>query len=347
MGDRIMRYIGSKTNLLEEISTVIHKNTNNFKSFCDIFTGTGAVSRHFKKDFSITCNDILYFSHLIQKATIEGNSIPEFLTLKNAIALDPYDYFSQIDESKFIFKNNPFFYENYAPSITSERQYFSPQNALRIDAIRQTIEIWKDKDLLSEGEYCYLLAGLIEAVPFVSNIAGTYGAYLKHWDRRALKVINPIRLPVENNNRVNCSFNKNANDLIKEVSGDILYIDPPYNGRQYISNYHILETLAKYDNPEVKGITGVRRDSEGTSNYCKKSKVRDSFHDLIENADFKFIVVSYSTEGIMSEDEITSTLEKFGCKSTLTVKRIPYRRYKHTQGNIEHKLNELIFSIKK
>jgi len=342
-----MRYIGSKTNLLNEISAVIDRNTKNLNTFCDIFTGTGVVSRNFKKDFSVISNDILYFSHLIQKATIEGNRIPEFLNLENEITEDPFTYLNKIDESKFQFLTTPFFHDNYAPSKNSERQYFSQKNALKIDAIRQTIEFWNNNGLLSDGEYSYLLACLIEAVPFVSNIAGTYGAYLKHWDRRALKAVNIVKLPVENNNKINYSFNKDANDLIKEITGDILYIDPPYNGRQYLSNYHILETLAKYDNPRIKGVTGIREGSEGSSNYCKKSKVGSSFHDLIESADFKFIVVSYSTEGIMSEDEIASTLEKFGNKTSLTVKKIPYRRYKHTSGTVEHKLNELIFSIKK
>jgi len=342
-----MRYIGSKTNLLNEISEVINKNTKNLKSFCDIFTGTGVVSRNFKKDFSVMSNDILYFSHIIQKATIEGNQIPEFLNLANEIREDPFIYLNNINESKFQFSTAPFIYDNYAPSTSCDRQYFSKKNALKIDAIRQTIESWSIQGLISDVEYSYLLACLIESAPFVSNIAGTYGAYLKHWDKRALKAVNLIRLPVENNNKRNYSFNKDANDLIKVISGDILYIDPPYNGRQYLSNYHILETLAKYDNPKIKGITGIREDSEGSSDYCKKSKVGSSFHNLIENADFKFIVVSYSTDGIMAEDEIAATLEKFGNKSSLSVKKIPYRRYKHTPGTVEHKLNELIFSIKK
>ena len=99
--------------------------------------------------------------------------------------------------------------------------------------------------------YYYLLASLLEGIPFVSNITGTYGAYLKEWDRRALKKFELIRLNVIDNNCDNECYNTDSNKLIEQISGDILYLDPPYNERQYLPNYHLLETIAKYDNPII------------------------------------------------------------------------------------------------
>lgn len=119
--------------------------------------------------------------------------------------------------------------------------YVSNKNAVRIDFIRNTIEAWKNEKLLTELEYYYLLAGLIEGVPSVSNITGTYGAYLKHWDKRTFKDLEMARLDVIDNKRNNKSYNKDSNKLIEELEGDILYLDPPYNSRQYAPNYHCLK----------------------------------------------------------------------------------------------------------
>jgi adenine-specific DNA-methyltransferase len=149
------------------------------------------------------------------------------------------------------------------------------------------------------------------------------------------------------NDKDNKSYNEDSNELIKKISGDILYIDPPYNRRQYSSNYHLLETIARYDRPEVKGVTGVRKDKSLFSNFSSVPKVHSAFSDLIENADFKVIVVSYSNEGLMQEDEIVEILQKNGKRSSLKIKTIPYRRYKRTNDDVIHNLNELLFTIQK
>lgn len=342
-----MRYIGSKTNLLEEISSVIDPFRHKSESFCDLFSGTGSVGRYFKKDFQILSNDLLYFSYVIQKATIENQEEPSFTKLRKKLGKDPFLYFIELDEQKFIFDRPTFIHDNYSPTKNSDRQYLTNRNSLRIDAFRQSIEKWKEEDLISENEYFYLVAGVVESVPFVSNIAGTYGAYLKVWDNRSSRRIDPVKYQVENNYKENKCYNQNVTDLIKTINGDILYLDPPYNGRQYISNYHLLETVARYDNPKIKGTTGIRVDPDATSDFCKKSKVSTVFEELIRNSNFKYVVVSYSNEGLMSEDEISNILKKYGNPKTLKVKKIPYRRYKRTSDVIENKLNELLFTIEK
>lgn len=128
--------------------------------------------------------------------------------------------------------------------------------------------------------------------------------FLKSWDKRAFKRFELIKLSVIDNNRRNICYNEDANELIKKISGDILYIDPPYNERQYLSNYHLLETIAKYDFPKLKGVTGVRPYNNEKSDYCIKRSVKAAFEALITDADFKHIVVSYSDDGLLTKEEI-------------------------------------------
>jgi adenine-specific DNA-methyltransferase len=342
-----MRFIGSKTPLLKNIEEFINENVDNGKSFCDMFSGTSTVARYFKKDYEIISNDLLYFSYVLQKATVENNSRPKYKKLIKSIGLDPFKFLNNIDINNVKFNNNPYVYENYSPNPKSDRQYLKPDNALRIDYIRQTLDSWRSDNLLNDTEYFYLLAGLIEAIPYVSNIAGTYGAYLKHWDKRALNKLNLVELDVTNNNKNNKCFNQDSNKLIKKISGDILYIDPPYNSRQYAPNYHLLETISKYDMPSISGKTGLRDYQDLKSKYCSKQNVLKTFDQLIKNAKFENIIVSYSTEGIMSVDEIKRVLIKYGDSKTYRMKKLSYRRYKHKPGIIKHDLNELLFYVSK
>lgn len=105
---------------------------------------------------------------------------------------------------------------------------------------------------------------------------------------------------MENNGRKNRCYNKDANELISEIEGDILYLDPPYNSRQYVSNYHLLETISKYDSPEIKGVTGIRNYEDQKSLFCVKKEVLKAFEEIIEKANFESIVLSYSNEGLMT-----------------------------------------------
>jgi adenine-specific DNA-methyltransferase len=342
-----MRFIGSKTLLLPDIEQFIEENVHDAESFCDIFSGTASVARHFKKKFQIISNDLLHFSYVLQKATIENDVQPTFNKLVAEIGLNPFEFLDNIDGEIHTYEKTPFIYENYSPNSKSNRQYLTSQNALKIDCIRQTIEKWKELELLETSEYYYLLAGLIEAIPYVSNIAGTYGAFLKHWDKRAFNDLKLIKLNVDTNSKINKCFNENSNKLILKVSGDILYIDPPYNARQYAPNYHLLETISRYDMPTISGKTGLRGYQDLKSNYCLKKEALIAFENLIKNANFKHIILSYSTEGIMSIDEIKSVLIKYGIEETYSIKKIPYRRYKHKPGVVKHELYELLFYISK
>lgn len=334
-----MRYIGCKRLLLGEIERVIRENVkDNSKVFCDIFSGTACVAQYFKKKYKILSNDLLYFSYILQKATIEGNNTPKFKVLNGKT---PSEYFNSLplSELESLKKEKRFCQNNYSP--IGKRMYMSEENALRIDFIRNKAEEWKEEKAISDLEYFYLLAVLIEAVPFISNISGTYGAYNKFWDKRSLNTLKLKEISITDNKEKNRCYNEDGNELIKKISGDILYIDPPYNNRQYSPNYHVLETIARYNNPELKGITGQPNYEENKSHYCKKLSAISSLEALIKNAKFKHIILSYSTEGLMREEEIEDVFKKYTSK--IKCYKIPYRRFKSRETNSQKELCELIY----
>ena len=343
-----MRYIWSKILLLERIQEVIKENVKkeDWNIFCDIFSWTASVAKFFKKDYKIISNDLLYFSYAIQMGTIKNNKVPTFEKLKSKLWIDPLVYFNDLDDESMIDKKW-FIYNNYSPNALSNRQYFTNHNALKIDYIRSSLEDRKKEWLINENEYFYLLAGLIDDVPSVSNIAWTYWAYLKTWDWRVFKEININPPEVIDNWYDNECYNEDWNELIKRISWSILYMDPPYNTRQYLGNYHILETVAKYDSPEIKWVTWSRIDEKRKSKYCSKSSVLKSFEDMIKNAKFKNIILSYSTEWLMKENEIEEVMKKYWIPESFKIYRRPYRRYKRISGDVDVKLEELLFYIRK
>lgn len=341
-----MRYIGSKSNLLSEIRRTVDSQAPSSKVFCDLFAGTGVVGREFKPTHQIISNDILYFSYVLNAAYNGLPKSPDFNSLEKKLGKDPIDYLNGITVSESEMLPSDFMANSYSPAGEAGRLYLTVENALKIDRIRQTIAQWLEAGEVTEAESHYFLASLIEEVPSVSNTTGTYGAFLKHWDKRALKPISLSHLDIVDSSHTNRIFNSDANELIHQISGDVLYLDTPYNGRQYSSNYHLLESLARYDQPELKGVTGTRVDKSGESAYCKKNSVFDSFDYLLGNSDFKTIVISYSSDGLLDEEQLIHLMTKYGNASTLNFRKIPYRRYKRT-ANDERNVLEYLIAINK
>ena len=243
-----------------------------------------------------------------------------------------------------------FIFNNYCPSGDNDykRQYLSDRNGKKIDAIRQQIETWMRDKLITEAEYYILLFSLLEAVSKVTNISGTYAAYLKDWDARTYKSLKLKPFFPISSDKEHVVYQKDANNLIEHIECDILYLDPPYNSRQYITNYHLLETIARYDNPHVYGKTGLRKYSESEKSvYCSKSECLRAFAALISKAKAKHIIVSYNSEGIMSEDEICYVLGRKGKKPEVIP--IDYRRFKsNSNGRLTNKktVQEYLFYVK-
>ena len=341
-----MRYIGSKLNLLPQLGAAVYERQPKGGTFCDVFSGTGAVGRYFKNRFTVASNDLLYFSHVLQYAGIQLNGEPNFAKIEKEVG-EPFHHLNTLNVEKFNYKSDPFVATSFSPYQSGERMYLTEKNALTIDAIRQSIQEWLDADLISKDGYMYLLASLLESVPSVSNIAGTYGAYLKHWDSRTSKPVFLEPTVLTDNGKENISYNENANDLVRKISGEVLYVDPPYNGRQYLGNYHVLESIAKYDNPILKGKTGTREDLNKVSDYCKKGKVAQSFDDLLANANFDYVFISYSTEGLLSEEELVSIAEKHSDPKKIKVYKFPYRRYSRIKDENKPTVHEIVVSAAK
>lgn len=343
-----MRFIGCKTLLLDNIKEVIDEKAPEATTLCDIFSGTATVARYFKQWYEVYSNDLLYFSYVLQKATIENDSIPTFEKLALELGIkDPIDYFNglEVEEMDNLAQEKRFFQNTYSPM--GGRMYLTDDNALRIDYARNTVEEWKVRGLISEHEYFYLVACIVEGIPFVSNISGTYGAFHKSWERRSHKRYELFRLDVMTNNKNNQCFNCDGVELVKTLDGDVLYIDPPYNGRQYLPNYHVLETAAKYDFPEVRGLTAQRPYENAKSDFCLKTKVVAAFEQLIKNAKFKHIILSYSTDGLMTVEEIEEAMKKYGKPETFKIYWIPYRRYKSRAQGEKEELKEMLVYIEK
>jgi len=308
-----MNYIGSKHKLSpflkNAIIDTVGKDLSNLV-FCDLFAGTGSVGRTFKPLVKhVIANDVEFYSYVLNRNYIGNHK-------------------SLVFEERLSFLNNlialeGFVFHNYSENGNQGRLYFSEENGKKIDAIRQQIESWKNADEITEDDYYFLLASLIESADKVANTASVYGAYLKKIKKSAQKemILKPALFTLNSNKHQ--VFNADSNALIKEIKGDILYLDPPYNERQYGSNYHLLNTIAKYDSFEPQGKTGLREYYR--SDYCKKNEVKNSFEELIKNANFKYIFLSYNNEGLMTEDEVKSIMSIYGKYSLKTTN---YQRFK-------------------
>lgn len=337
-----MRYIGSKRALLDNVNNLLNKHIDGTEqNFLDLFAGTNVVGSYFKDRYAIISNDLLYFSYVNAKATIENNEKVTFSGLKKINISDPFEYFNDDRNIKPI---NHYYENAYTP--TGDTMYLTIENGRRIDFIRDSIDEWKDRGLLTDVEYYYLISVLIQAIPFVSNITGTYGAYLKKWDKRSLKKLKIKPLPVINNSRHNKSFNEDANDLIKRVKADITYVDTPYNNRQYASNYHLLENVARNNKPKLKGKTSIFDWKSLRSDYSMKKNALSAMEDLIKNLNSKHIILSYSNEGIIPEQELVDIINKYSTVPA-EVEHIDYRKYKSKVKSKADGLNEILIYFSK
>lgn len=303
------------------------------------------MGQYYKKNnATVISNDIQYYSYILNKHLIGNNvaplfnsvDIPKTNVLFENIFENIESYFTNIDQKE------GFVFNNYSKGGTLgsevERNYFSDYNARKCDAIRAEIENWKSLNVINEYEYYHLLASLIESIDKVANTASVYGAYLKNLKKAALKPLNFELLPIIESDKAHTVTNCDANTLIKDIEGQVLYLDPPYNHRQYSTNYHLLEIIAKNDNPIIHGKTGLRDYSNQKSLYCQKNKAQEVFADLIESARFDYIFLSYNNEGIIPMDFISKILKS---KGHYYIAEQKYSRFK-ADNNREYLTNQTI-----
>jgi adenine-specific DNA-methyltransferase len=334
-----MRFIGNKEaiapairQLLEE-KGLLHRNLTLFDACC----GTGAVADALKDALNVKINDLLEWSVTYTRGRL--------VAPKCTFARLGFDPFARLDTSEEALEG--FFFKHYSPG-GSARMYFTAENAARIDYIRVTIERWHSTASINDDEYAYLIASLIESLSAVANTAGVYGAYLKHWDPRALRRLRfvPVAANSARPGQISVS-NSRIEDIISSVDCDILYLDPPYTQNQYGTQYHLLETLVKDDAPSLSRVTGSRPVTPMRSDWSKDIHKQILFDRVIATTKARHIVFSYSVDGFMSKSYIETVLKRYAVPGSLICRPITYRKYTNTKSRENGDHLEYLFYIEK
>ena len=330
-----MNYIGSKHKLSSFITSAIEDQVGDLSTrvFAEMFGGTGIVARRLKtKVKKVIVNDTEPYAFALLRHYI-GNH-------KKLDAVKRFETLNALPGKK------GFVFEHYCAGGGHGRNYFSDANGMKIDAMRQTLTELRTKKSIDDDVYYWLLASLIEAADKVANTASVYGAFLKQIKKSAQRDLELVPAPYETTKASHDVYSDDANALVKKIKGDVLYLDPPYNQRQYGANYHLLNTVALYDAFEPQGKTGLRP-GYFKSDYCKAKTVAGTFEDLLRSADFEFVFISYNNEGLLPETELKKICKQFGRYSLLRQK---YQRFKadktearnHTATETEEHLHVLV-----
>jgi adenine-specific DNA-methyltransferase len=356
--DQLIAYIGNKRKLLPLIRSAIEATGVSSGTFYDAFSGSGVVSRLAKTmGFRVVSNDWEPYSYFINLAYIGNNAAPPFKALGG------------IQQAIETLNNLPpvrgYIATHYCPEdderydSDSERMFYTQENGRRIDAIRARIADWKADGLLDLNEEAALLATLIFQSAYCSNTSGVFKGFHRGWGgatktawyriRSTLTLRSPI---FWDNGLENLVLQADANALAGEIESDIAYLDPPYNQHQYGANYHMLNTVALWDKPPVtarfiagqsaNGKAAIRADwqTERRSSYCYKNSAEESLRSLVESVRARFILVSYSTDGIIPFDRLIEILSSRGRLSVVTQR---YKRYRVSSQRPSEKSHNIEF----
>ena len=347
-----IEYLGNKRQLEHFILDGIRKHTEENCTTClDAFCGSGSISALLKRQgYSVTANDFMSFASHMTAAVLLNDHAPAFhMLVQNGIMEASHDTYALVLEYlNSLPGRTGFITRNYSPESVRycdvERMYFTVENARRIDAIREKIKEWDP--YLQENEKSLLLADLVEAVSSVSNIAGTYGCYMKHWKKKALFPLT-LKMSTFIPGRAGAVYsvsNREVNEIIGAGTYDIVYADPPYTKRQYSAYYHLLETIVLWDEPALEGSTGLRDWKQKSSDFCYKRKAPAALQYLVEHVNCRYFVLSYSDEGQIPHAEIMRILSGRGSVRT---EESAYKRYKSNNADNQRKdVVERIYLLK-
>ena len=341
--DQLIPYIGNKRKLTSLIRAAIEATGVREGTFYDAFAGSTVVSRLAKAlGYRVIANDWEPYSYYVSLAYIRNNRPPEFRALggiHNAI-----NTLNRLEPIRGYIARHycPEDDERYDPD--SERMFYTQENGRRIDAIRERIASWKASGTICDDEEAALLAPLIFQAAYCSNTSGVFKGFHRGWGgatktawyriRSTLTLAPPV---FWDNSRENLVYKGDANSLLDEVECDIAYLDPPYNQHQYGANYHLLNTVALWDKPQIgprfearhadNGKSAIRKDwrTERRSLYCYRDSAQAAFSRLVGGIKARFMLVSYSTDGIIPFDDLLGILADRGELSVVTQR---YKRYR-------------------
>lgn len=303
------RYLGNKYKLLPFITKVVEDECKNVNTIADIFAGTGAVASAFT-DKKIITNDNMYSNYICHLAWFSSESyseekIIELIVNYNAMVVEQDNYMSK----------------NFANT------YFSLEDCRKIGFIRQDIEDRFLEGNINTRERALLITSLLYAMDKIANTCGHYDAYRQGAEfEKHLELYVPK--PDENLNENNMCYNMDTNDLVSDIEADLVYIDPPYNSRQYCDAYHLLENVARWNKPEVFGVAKKMDRTVLKSDYCTK-KATNAFEKLIDSIHAKYIMLSYNnmaekgndrSNAKINDDDIMRILQKKGAVKVFTEK---------------------------
>lgn len=324
------RYIGAKYKLSSWIFSILKKETKG-SVFTDIFAGTGIISGEASKSYDkVIINDFLYSNNIIYQAFF-GKGIYDSKIIEKKIS----EYNNLLGKN---LKSN-YFSENFGG------KYFSLESAKKIGFIREDLEL--NKNNLTEKEFSILLTSLLYALDKIANTVGHYDAYFRKTIIKDGIFLYPLRQIEVKNIEI---FREDANNLAKKISSDVVYIDPPYNSRQYSRFYHVLETLVKWDKPKLYGVA-LKPEPENISDYCKVA-AGQKLLELVTDLDTKYLAVSYnntyesksnSSRNKITLEEIRRILDNIGRTQVFERK---YKHFNSGKTNLkDHK--EYLFVTKK
>ena len=336
-----LEYIGSKYKLIPWLQECIFQATGwtsfKEKTVADLFAGTGVISWHFRQEGAIVIsNDAELYSSTIAHAFTCSSYTEKMRTIMNKLNTDLY-------EGK---RFSGFITKNYSPFETCERKFFTVDNAQRIDYVRE--ELVKLEKGLDEDERKFLMASLLLGADYVSNTPAVYGCFLKNFKKKAensmfLKFPHQSSTPPEPGS--GC-FNTDVlhPDLLNELEADLVYLDPPYNERQYSKNYFPLNMIVDVPaDVTIKGVTGIPSNCFD-SDFCRSKKVGSAFETLVNALKAKWIAISYNSESLIKKDDMISLLSKYG---TVQLFECDYKRFKSFEYNESGGVKEYLFVLKK
>lgn len=349
------RYIGNKSKLLPHIIDKINRVIGDKKTVVDLMAGTGLVALSLRKaGYSVIASDMMTYSYHHLNVHLKLSAPPQFqsLPLSNSspVTMQPNRYEQVLIVLNHLEPVKGFFYNEFSPEGTPKedvppRKYFSAENAGKIDAIRLKIKEWLERGFLSDLEESLLKHTLIMAVNEVANISGTYGHYLASLNLNARQRIELRPVEFEESNpsghQVHLEF---AEKLAADIKADLCYIDPPYMKRQYAANYHILETIARGDEPDAKGKSGLRDWWDQHSKLCTKTQGLQSLKTIFDSMDCPLFLVSYSEDGLFTLEQLTELFETFG---EVEVDIIDHNRFRSNESPLPKTLREYLISVRK
>jgi adenine-specific DNA-methyltransferase len=318
-----MRYIGNKTRLLPFILRTLRKCGIPVGTAHDAFAGTASVSRALKAEgWRVYSSDLLMSSYVFQRAYVVAETAdPSIREMAEELAkLPPVQSFIS---------------RHFSPAGGEEsegRMYFTPANAGRIDAAREGLEEWRKGGRVGDDTYYLLLAAIIEGADRVANTAGVYASYMKRWQpnaRRTFEIAPEIPVRGAQAAQANLMDATEAARSIGQV--DLIYIDPPYNSRQYVAYYHIPEILARGwtdSPPPIRGKVGLLAGEEGRSQWSHGRRVQKLFSALLASTTASHALVSFNSEGHVDPDALLSLLTRASVDGEVSHFRQPYRRYR-------------------